>query len=130
MIPLRNIHNFVLVLIFSSLPVIVHSETIYFEDGKIIQGQIGQFSDNIVKFYADRYYALDLRNISDAHADENAQGEVAPKQREKIEKLLFVIDCEKYLRRQFRRDIRRLVLERKFDQVERIAVELHPKLTL
>jgi len=105
----------------------VYSETLTMWGGLEIKGRLGEQDENIVKMYGDKYYALELNNIRDARVDDDATGKEVDEQQERVEKLYFVIDRNRFLRSDFRKNINKMLLERKFDELDELAEELLDK---
>ena len=92
--------------------------------GQTRRGRIGEFSLNGVKFYSDIYYVLQLDQIRDVYVNPDIPLVEKKKQQKIVNRLLKVINKEKYIKYEFGKNIRELLHQDKYDELDKLAAQL------
>ena len=101
-----------------------HSETLTLGSGLVVSGRIGELEDNILKFYADKYYAYPLSDIRDIKPDKGIDRAEKEKQLANITRLNKVINRAKYLSRDIKVLTNSMLLNKKYSQLDTMAATL------
>lgn len=108
-------------MIISVASFTARAETIITAAGTEIKGRVGGFSQNGVKFHADRSYVFELETIRDVKIDSNISAEERVRQQTVIDRLYRLIDKEKYMISDFKQQVQQLLVEKRFDELEKMA---------